>query len=466
MTILETKARNQLLGVLFAGVLMAALDIAIVGPALPAIGVQFGVDERALSWVFSAYVLTNLIGTPIAARLSDLFGRRSIYILNILLFALGSLIVAIAPSFELMLVGRAVQGFGAGGIFPVASAVIGDTFPADQRGRALGLIGAVFGMAFLLGPLIGGLLLRIASWHWLFFVNLPFAALVVALAWRHIPQRRPTTARGFDLPGVVIITALLAALAYGLTQLDATQVATSIASPGVWPFLLAALLLVPVLLLVERRAASPLINLALFRSRQVGIITAVAFGAGVAEAAVVFVPALLVAAFGVSNSTASFMLLPVVLAMAFGSPLAGRALDHVGSRIVIVIGCALVGAGLLLAGLLVPTYVSFYLSAATFGLGLSVLLGASLRYVMLNEASAADRASAQSLLTVFTNIGQLMGGVLVGALAASLGGGVSGYGGAFALVGGFVALLALLALGLKGQAAERAGVSDQTSVAA
>ncbi|MCB0025449.1 MAG: MFS transporter, partial [Caldilinea sp.] len=155
--------RNKVLWILFFGVLMAALDIAIVGPALPAIQQSFGVDERALPWVFNIYVLMNLIGTPLMAKLSDRYGRRLIYVIDIALFAAGSLTVMLAPAFSFVLIGRAIQGLGAGGIFPVASAVIGDTFPPEKRGSALGLIGAVFGLAFIVGPVIGGLLLML-SW--------------------------------------------------------------------------------------------------------------------------------------------------------------------------------------------------------------------------------------------------------------------------------------------------------------
>src|SRR5262245_30046153 len=132
MTAHEIRHRNKLLAVLFAGVLMAALDIAIVGPALPAIRDSFDVDDRAVAWIFTVYVLFNLIGTPLMAKLSDLLGRRSIYVLDVLLFALGSLLVALSPSLAVLLAGRAVQGIGAGGIFPVASAVIGDTFPPEK----------------------------------------------------------------------------------------------------------------------------------------------------------------------------------------------------------------------------------------------------------------------------------------------------------------------------------------------
>ncbi len=446
----ELQPRNRLLGVLFIGVLMAALDIAIVGPALPAIRAAFGVDDRAITWIFTIYVLFNLIGTPLMAKLSDLYGRRWLYVLDVGLFALGSLLVAISPSFGVLLAGRAIQGLGAGGIFPVASAVIGDTFSAEKRGSALGLIGAVFGIAFLIGPIIGGVLL-IFGWHWLFIINLPIAALVIVLALRELPATRPDQRRPFDWLGMAALAAILAALTYGLNQLDTANISSSLTSTAVWPFLLVSALLLPLFWRIERSASDPVLQIRLFQNRQVRLTVALAAGAGLSEAAVVFVPALLVAAFGVKTSTASFMLLPIVLAMAVGSPLSGRMLDRLGSRVVVLAGAALTCAGMLLVGLFSTSLVIFYIASALFGLGLAVLLGAALRYIMLNEALAAERASAQAALTIFTSIGQLIGGALVGAVAASRGGGVVGYASSFLLISMVMLLLTVAALRLKGR---------------
>ncbi len=229
--------RNKVLWILFFGVLMAALDIAIVGPALPAIQTAFQVDARALSWVFNIYVLMNLIGTPLMAKLSDRYGRRAIYVLDIALFAAGSALVMLAPSFTFVIIGRAVQGLGAGGIFPVAAAVIGDTFPPEKRGSALGLIGAVFGLAFIVGPVVGGLLLLL-SWHWIFAVNIPIAFLIMWLAWRTLPSTTQQVNTAFDWVGMAVLTVILGALAFGLNQIDAANLAGSVTSWLVWPFLL------------------------------------------------------------------------------------------------------------------------------------------------------------------------------------------------------------------------------------
>lgn len=230
------RSANSILAVLFFGVLMAALDIAIVGPALPALRTHFGVDERAISWVFTIYVLFNLTSTPIMAKLSDRLGRRLVYTCDVALFAVGSLIVATSHSFEQLLFGRAVQALGAGGIFPVASAVIGDTIAPERRGRALGLIGAVFGVAFLLGPFLAALLLRF-GWQWLFLINLPIALALMIASWRVLPATAQAVPPPFDWGGAITISVALSGLAIGLGNIDAHRIA-SLGEHSVWPFLL------------------------------------------------------------------------------------------------------------------------------------------------------------------------------------------------------------------------------------
>ena len=450
---MEAKTRNNILLVLFVGVLMGALDIAIVGPALPTIRKDFAVDDRAMAWVFAMYVLFNLISVPLMAKLSDMFGRRAIYVADVSLFALGSLLVALSPTFWAILVGRAVQGLGAGGVFPVASAVIGDTFPPEKRGGALGLIGAVFGVAFLVGPILAGVMLAFLSWHWLFIINLPIAGAVIFAALRLLPNNRAAQQKSFDVIGMIVLAIALASLSYGINQLD-TRNLSSILSMNVLPFLMTAIVTLLLFVYLERRAANPIINMNLFRSRQVVLVSIVSTGAGFAESSIAFVPALLVAAFSVTTSTASFMLLPAVLAMAVGSPLAGRMLDKYGSRAVLFFGTTLTAAGMFVILLVNVGVIAFYVAATLVGLGLGSLLGAPLRYVMLNETRSVERASAQGVLALNTSVGQLVGGAMVGAVAASFGGGMNGYTTAFLVVGIVVAAMVGLTLGLKSRAAE------------
>ncbi len=445
---MDDKQRNRTLAVLFVGVLMGALDIAIVGPALPAIEAEFGLDSRAGSWIFSAYVLTNLIGTPLMAKLSDRFGRRAIYVLDVALFAVGSLVVILSHGtglFAILLAGRAIQGLGAGGIFPVASAVIGDTFPAEKRGGALGLIGAVFGIAFMIGPVLGGILLAF-GWQWLFVVNLPMAALVIALAWTVLPHRR-IGAGAFDWLGMGVLTVALTSLALGLGAIDTEHFWASVGSLSVWPWLATSVVAWVVLVPLERRVADPVFPVALFSRRQLALGYTLTAGAGIGEASLVFMPSLAVAALGVSAHLASYLLLVVVAAMAVGSPLAGRMLDKVGSKVVIVTGVAVMTVGMFLISRTGSSMVVYCIASVLIGLGLSSLLGAPIRYVTLNETTAEERSAAQGLVNTFTSIGQLLSAAVVGAIAASSPG-AEGYADAFALIGvlGLVLLAAALLL--------------------
>lgn len=457
---MDEKKRNRLLAVLFVGVLMAALDIAIVGPALPTIRDYFGVDDRAVSWLFTIYVFFNLIGTPLMAKLSDSWGRRWVYLADIALFAAGSLIVALAPSFTVVLVGRSIQGLGSGGIFPVASAVIGDTFPREKRGSALGLIGAVFGVAFMIGPIIGGLLL-LADWRWLFAINLPIALVVLVLASPLLPSQPAINRRPFDWPGMLVLALMLSFLTYGLTQIDSARFWASVVSLRVWPSLALALILLPLFVFLERRAADPISNMRLFASRQLSLACLLSFGAGLGESSIVFIPALAVAAFAVTDSTASFLLMPVVLAWAVGAPISGRMLDKLGSKAVIISGAGLLTAGILLLSFFPQSWVAFFIAGILIGLGMSSLLGAPIRYIMLNEAPAEERAAAQAVITLFTGVGQLTSAALVGAVAASFGGGVVGYSSAYGVIGLVAITMIILALGLKSRAAELATIAQQ-----
>ena len=435
-----TASPTKILWVLFFGVLMGALDIAIVGPALPALRSEFAIDERAVAWVFTIYVLFNLVGTPINAKLSDRLGRRAIYTLDVALFAIGSLMVAQAQSFNMLLAGRAVQAFGAGGIFPVASAVIGDTMPPEKRGRALGLIGAVFGIAFLLGPLLAAQLLNF-GWRWLFLINLPIAALLIVASLRWLPGRRPGTPPPFDWQGAILISGMLACLTLGLSSLNSEHLLASLRDPSVWGWLLGAAVLLLAARSVENRAVDPVIRPRWFASRQIKMIALFAAGAGLGETGMVFLPDLAVAGLGITPQASSYLLLSVVVALLFGSPTFGRLLDRIGPKPIIMFALASLLAGALWIGYSPVSRTNIIIAGALVGLGLSGLLGAPLRYLLIEEVPAAERAAAQGILTIFTSIGQLLSGALIGAVAASTGGGARGYQRAFLWVAVPVAIM-------------------------
>ncbi len=449
-------AENRIMVLLFVGVLMGALDLAIVGPALPAIQADFDMDSRQLAWLFNLYVLANLVATPLLAKLSDRYGRRSIYVLSLGGFALGSLLLVIAPNVEILLAARAVQGFGAGGIFPVAAAVIGDTFPPEKRGRALGLIGAVFGLAFLVGPVLGGILLR-WSWHWLFLINLPIAALLIWQSWKMLPAgSRAAAGRPFDSGGAVLLVFALLGLAVAVTNFDSSQALASFSSVQVWPWLLLFVVLVPMLWRLEKRAADPIIRPGFFSALQIRLTVVIAMGAGTVESGFVFLPALAVSALQLDAPQAAWLLLPSVLAMTIAAPSFGRIMDSVGSRLVIQTGITLVFIGMLIFGQTDMSLSWFIAGGVVAGLGLGSLLGTPFRYIVLNEAAPGERASAQGLLTVFTAVGQLLGAAIVGGVAASRGGGEAGYQAAFTVLAWVTGSLFFLSLGLKSRATELA----------
>ena len=388
------KSERAILGVLFAGVLMGALDIAIVGPALPAIRRELGVDAAALSWVFNVYMIFYLLGAPLLARASDRQGRRNVFVQSVVLFAAGSLVVAVAPSYGVLLAGRAIQAFGAGGLFPVASAVVADTFPAAQRGRALGMLGAVFGLAFLVGPLAAGFVLEWGDWRWLFVVNLPIGAALIATGAAVLPGRP--------------------------------------ASP---------------------RPREPFLPRELVAHPQLRIAAVVAFAAGLVEAGMVFLPDIAVLAFAVPESRASWMMLPLVGALLVGAPTAGALLDRIGPRPVLQGGLAATILGLALFAALPLSQPVFFAAGMAIGLGLSGLLGAPLRYIVLREAGEQRRGAGQGLLTVVLGLGQIAGAGLVGVLAGAQASELAGYREALGVLAAACALALALTPGLRAQAA-------------
>jgi len=438
---------GRVLPVLFAGVLMAALDIGIVGPALPAIQTTYGADERGLSWVFGIYILFQLVGAPVIAKFSDRQGRRAVYIACVAVFAAASLLVAMSPTFAVLLTGRAIQGFCAGGILPVAIAVIGDTFPAERRGRALGLIGAVFGIAFLLGPLLGGILLR-WGWQWLFLMNLPLAAVVLWQAARLLPTERQPMRSPIDWLGIGLLSVMLAALAWAISAVDVGALATSARSPRVLPALLLAAVCLPALMLAQRRAADPVLHPELLRSAELRLVGVIALATGLAEAAMVFLPAFAVTGLQVPETTASFMMIPLVLALIVGAPAAGRLADKLGPKRIIQAGLIMTASGLLVFGLSVLTRASFFTAGVLVGLGLSALM-APLRLVVIREVSEAQRGAGQGLLATCLGIGRLTGAAMVGGVAASSADQTTGYQDALLFAAGLLGVATIVSVALK-----------------
>ena len=449
----KAKSNTRILILLFVGVLMGALDISIVGPVIPSVEASMFVEERMITWMFAIYVLFNLVGIPLFAKLSDVLGRRTIYIISVFIFAIGSLIVALAPNYEVLLIGRSVQGFGSSGIFPVASAVVGDIFPPEKRGRILGILGAVFGVAFVIGPVIAGIMLLFFTWHALFLINIPIALYLIIGAIRDLPNTKVESVTKLDWKGITLLGLLLAAFAFGINQIDAGNFFSSIVSTDVYPYLLVSIVLLIVFVFSEKKETSPVVKIGIFTRKQVIIVAMIAVGTGFTEASFVFIPKFTVMNFQVNTAHASFMLIPLVLAAAIGSPIFGRLIDRIGSKKVVRIGLLLPAAGFLLLSTHAVNYFVFYLSGLLIGLGLSILSGSSLRYIMLNEVAVEDRASSQGIVTIFQSTGRLMGGAVIGVLIA-VQEGAGGFSYLFKLLSLMLVVLFLSGFGLKNRMQE------------
>src|SRR6266851_447304 len=201
----DPRVRTQIVVGVLLGLFLAALDQTVVGTALPRIVTDLHGND-IYTWAFTSYLLTATISGPIYGKLSDLFGRRPILLFAVAVFLIGSLLAGLSHEMSQLIAFRAVQGLGAGALFPVAIAVIGDLFDASERGKYQGLVGAVFGLSSLIGPAIGGIITDTIGWHWVFFVNLPIGLVVFAVIWQTLPRARPTeTAPRIDYLGAAVL---------------------------------------------------------------------------------------------------------------------------------------------------------------------------------------------------------------------------------------------------------------------
>jgi MFS family permease len=430
----EAAPPRRLLPTLFAGVFMAALDTAVIAPALPALREAFAIGHRQAALLMVVFILCSLCSTALLAHLGDRHGRRPVFLGSIGCFAAGSLLIALSSSFAMVLAGRAVQGLGAGGILPTASALIGDAVPPRQRGRALGLIGATYGMAFVLGPPLATLLMLVAGWPWIFLLNLPIAALVLGLGLRSLPRRATAAAPPPDLPGLGLTLLLLVCLVLGITRS-----ADDLLGLRLWPGLLAtAAAALALLIRVERRAPAPLIPLSLFGRRQLALGYLLSAASGFAMGSIVFLSSMAQHAHTLEARHAGLVLLPLVLSSMFGSIGAGRLLDRLGPRTLLLAGFALLALGYAASAVSATALWLLLLATAPVGLGIGIVVGGALRAIAIDEAPPAQRGAAQGLINICTSVGTLLAAATVGAVAD--------FSGSFAVAYLGVALLMLLML--------------------
>jgi EmrB/QacA subfamily drug resistance transporter len=412
------------------GVFLGALDLSVLAPALPALGAQFGVSTGDLSWVFTLYLLVNIAGIAVMSALADRHGRRPVYIACVLIFTAGSVLAVLAQDYGIFLLARALQAFGAGGIFPVATAAIGDRVAPERRGAALGLVAATWGLAAVLGPTYGGLITHFVSWRWIFAPNFPIAAAVLALAFQHVPVNAPRVRGPLDVPGLLLLTVGLLFLMYGITGVHAvTIVAGLLILAGFWFW--------------ERTYEFPVVPPHLFSNRQLAKTYVLEIVIGVLEGSLFFIPTVLVgaqhlsyAAAGAIAAVGAFMFVVVI-------PGSGRALDKIGSRDVLIGGTLLTEIGLVIFALGFSSLALSVVAMIVAGIGFGALLGAPTRYIVTNETTPATRATAIGLLSQFLIIGQILGASIAGGIMGNALSDAAAYRNTYLAFAG-IALVALL----------------------
>ena len=442
-----------LLVTLGLGVFAGALDLGVLSPALPALGIAFGVGPRALPWVFTLYLLANVVSIPIMTKLADRNGRRPIYIACVTIFAIGSVIAIASVNYPMFLTARAIQAFGAGGIFPVATAAIADRIPPDRRGAALGLVAATWGLAAIIGPLVGGLLTHFLSWHWIFAANVPLAIVVILMARTTLPVTVANVRGPLDVPGIALLAVGLLGLMLGLTQYDVTG-ATSNLNARI--AISAGILALIAFAFVERSAREPVIPPRFFRDGQLTLIYALEVLIGMLEGSLFFVPAALVAAEHLTYAAAGAIATIGAVMFVVVIPGAGRALDAAGSRVVLAAGTTLTAVGLAVFAFGFTNVWIAVGSMVVAGTGFGALLGAPTRYIVTNRAGSQQRAAAVGLLSVCLILGQILGGSLAGGVIGSHTDVVEGYRIAFLWFTEIAVVTAVLTLGLHAKARERA----------
>jgi EmrB/QacA subfamily drug resistance transporter len=408
-TTVSRRQRQAITAGLLLGMSLAALEATVVSTAMPTVVATLG-GLAQYSWVFAAYLLTSTASVPIWGRLSDLYGRRRIYLIGIFVFLAGSALSGAATSMFQLILFRALQGLGAGAVLPLSMTIVGELYALEERPRVQAWFSGVWGLASIGGPLVGGYITDVLSWRWVFFVNLPFGALAtVVIALAYPPMPRPSASR-VDWPGAALlfggVTSLLVALG------DASD-ATLLWTGGTVVLLL-------LFVLAERRTSAPILPLELFRKSVVSHTMVVVFLTGMAMfGAIAFVPLYVQSVMGGSATQAGQVLTPLFLGWVLMSIAAARLTVAVGYRPVAIAGSALMTAAFVVLTATAEGPTRSALVASVFVLGCG--MGLSMLALLLAVQHGVDRSllgTVTSLNQFSRSVGAAVGVAAMGAILA------------------------------------------------
>ncbi len=403
------------------GFFMILVDSTIVSVATDAIMTDLHADLNAVVWVTSAYLLTYVVPLLLSGRLGDMFGPKRLYLTGLVVFTLSSAWCGMATSIGTLIAARAAQGVGAALLTPQTMAVITRTFPAEKRGTAMSLWGSVAGIALLVGPLAGGLLVDTLGWEWVFFVNLPVGVLAFALAWRLVPNLA-TRRHRFDVLGIVLSGAGLFLLTFGLQEGQRYDWGTITGPISVWSLIIAGLVVLATFVWWQTRAPEPLMSLSLFRDRNFTLANLSIATMGFAVTGM-SIPLMLFAqkAMGLSPMRSALLIIPLALASGLLAAPSGRLTDRVHPRYLAGFGFAATSASLFWLGLVARP------DTPVIGvLAPIALMGIGNAFIWAPVAATANRNLPQALAgagagvyNMTRQVGAVIGSAAVGVLMQS-----------------------------------------------